>query len=176
MFIGIKPQHDEAKYLEEINTNMVTRSNGQQRFFSTLMRVLSIFDREDLKALYQTVMDVYQTEVPTGFDRLLWGYLMIVFNPSLEDDLWTSQQGWKIVSWKLHRSSRVHTIMSDNGLIIHMLVEVRYPLNKEVLSQLLKLKLETEKDDTMALELIKFIKKQLAELEDEEPDGDEKDH
>ncbi|GJR57742.1 hypothetical protein Tco_1499904 [Tanacetum coccineum] len=55
-----------------------------------------------------------------------------------------------------------------------MLVENKYPLEKEVLSQLLKLKLETEEDSTMALELIRFVKKQIAELEPENSDGDEK--
>ncbi|GKE17958.1 hypothetical protein Tco_1425535 [Tanacetum coccineum] len=38
-----------------------------------------------------------------------------------------------------------------------------------------KLKLETEEDSTMALELIRFVKKQIAELEPEDSDGDEKD-
>ncbi|GKA50308.1 hypothetical protein Tco_0743381 [Tanacetum coccineum] len=51
----------------------------------------------------------------------------------------------------------------------------KYPLKKEVLSQLLKLKLETDEDSTMALELIRFVKKQIAELEPKESDGDEKD-
>ncbi|GJY96932.1 hypothetical protein Tco_0513842 [Tanacetum coccineum] len=36
-----------------------------------------------------------------------------------------------------------------------MLVEKRYPLRKEVLMQMLKLKLESEEDSTMALELIR---------------------
>ncbi|GKD22241.1 reverse transcriptase domain-containing protein, partial [Tanacetum coccineum] len=49
-----------------------------------------------------------------------------------------------------------------------MLVEKKYPLRKEVLMQMLKLKLESEEDNTMALELIKFVKKILAELESEE--------
>ncbi|GKB39331.1 hypothetical protein Tco_0884273 [Tanacetum coccineum] len=40
------------------------RSNGQKRFFSTLMSVLSIFDREDLNAVYQLVMDRFQDEMP----------------------------------------------------------------------------------------------------------------
>ncbi|GJW52245.1 putative ribonuclease H-like domain-containing protein [Tanacetum coccineum] len=44
----------------------------------------------------------------------------------------------------------------------------KYPLRKEVLMQMLKLKLESEEDNTMALELIRFIKKILAELEPEE--------
>ncbi|GJT38004.1 hypothetical protein Tco_0937869 [Tanacetum coccineum] len=46
--------------------------------------------------------------------------------------------------------------------------ENKYPLKKEVLSKLLKLKLETEEDSTMDLELIRFIKKQIAELESED--------
>ncbi|GJZ95959.1 hypothetical protein Tco_0668293 [Tanacetum coccineum] len=44
-----------------------------------------------------------------------------------------------------------------------MLVEKKYPLRKEVLVQMLKLKLESEEDSTMALELIKFVKKIPAE-------------
>ncbi|GJS42481.1 hypothetical protein Tco_0567524 [Tanacetum coccineum] len=61
--------------------------------------------------------------------------------------------------------------MTDEGIVIHMLVENKYPLKKEVLSQLLKLKLETEEDSTMALELIRFVKKQIAELEPKDSDN-----
>ncbi|GJY12586.1 hypothetical protein Tco_0381895 [Tanacetum coccineum] len=95
----------------------------------------------------------YQDETPEGFDKILWGDLIIMFN-----------QRWKD-----------STIMTDEGIVIHMLVENKYPLKKEVLSQLLKLKLETEEDSTMALELIRFVKKQIAELEPKDSDGDEKD-
>ncbi|GKE35840.1 hypothetical protein Tco_1455162 [Tanacetum coccineum] len=119
-------EYDEAKALEEINLNVVIRSNGQRRYFSTLMRVLSIFDREDLSAVYQLVMDRYQDEIP-------------------------------------------------EGLVIHMLVEKKYPLRKKVLLQMLELKLESEKDSTMALELIRFVKKLIEELEPENSDGDEED-
>ncbi|GJT33109.1 hypothetical protein Tco_0923528 [Tanacetum coccineum] len=150
--LGAKPQTDQAEHLEEINLNVVIRSNGQKRYFSTLMTVLSIFDREDLNAVYQLVMDKYQDEMP-------------------EDDkdmFWSSQIDWIIVSWKLHSSSGVHTLVTDTGLIIHMLVEKKYPLRKEVLKQMLKLKLESEEENTMALELIKFVRKILAELESEE--------
>ncbi|GJU75845.1 putative ribonuclease H-like domain-containing protein [Tanacetum coccineum] len=141
--LGTKPQADKAEHLEEINQNVVIRSNGQKRYFSTLMRVLSIFDREDLNAVYQLVMDRYQDEIPEGFDRVLWGDLMVMFNPDDENEFWNSQQDWDIVCWKLH--------------------EKKYPLRKEVLMQMLKLKLESEEDSTMALELIRFIKKLLAE-------------
>ncbi|GJU23461.1 hypothetical protein Tco_1156803 [Tanacetum coccineum] len=72
-YLRIKPQFDETKGLEESNINVVIRSNGQRRYFSILMRVLSIFDREDLNVVYKLVIDIYQNEVPEGFDRVLWG-------------------------------------------------------------------------------------------------------
>ncbi|GJZ26062.1 hypothetical protein Tco_0570315, partial [Tanacetum coccineum] len=166
--LGAKPQTDQAEHLEEINLNVVIKSNGQKRYFSTLITVLSIFDREVLNAVYQLVMEKYQDEMPKGFDRVLWGDLMVLFNSDDKDEFWSSQQDWKIMSWKLHSSSGVHTLVTDTGLIIHMLVEKKYPLRKEVLKQMLKLKLESEEENTMALELIKFVRKILAELESEE--------
>ncbi|GKF84900.1 hypothetical protein Tco_0249798 [Tanacetum coccineum] len=113
-------------------------------------------------------MEKYQDEMPEGFDRVLWGNLMVMFNPDDENEFWNAQQDWKIVSWKLNSSSGVHTLVSDTGLIIHMLVEKKYPLRKQVLKQMLKLKLESEEENTMALELIKFVRKILEELESEE--------
>ncbi|GJY56417.1 ribonuclease H-like domain-containing protein [Tanacetum coccineum] len=134
---------DKAEHLEEINQNVVIRSM-YKKHFSTLMRVLSIFDRDDLNAIYQLVMDKYQDEIPKGFDRL-------------------------------HGSSGVHTLVTEAGLVIHMLVVKKYPLRKKVLLQMLELKLESEEDITMALELIRFVKKLLAELEPEDSNGDEED-
>ncbi|GJU67571.1 hypothetical protein Tco_1253830 [Tanacetum coccineum] len=88
--LGTKPQFDESKRSEEINMNVVTRSNGQQRSFSTLMRVLSVFDREDLDAMYKLVMDIYQDRTPEGFDKVLWGDLIVMFNPDEQDEFWNS--------------------------------------------------------------------------------------
>ncbi|GJQ96810.1 hypothetical protein Tco_0007949 [Tanacetum coccineum] len=44
-------------------------------------------------------------------------------------------------------------------------LEKKYPLKKEILVQMLNLRLESEEESTMALELIRFIKKVLADLE-----------
>ncbi|GJY63567.1 hypothetical protein Tco_0465027 [Tanacetum coccineum] len=55
--------------------------------------------------------------------------------------------------------------MTEEGLVIHMLIEKKYPLKKEIVVQMLKLKLESDEESTMALELIRFIKKVLADLE-----------
>ncbi|GJZ89738.1 hypothetical protein Tco_0661520 [Tanacetum coccineum] len=131
---------------------------------------------DDICVIYQLVMNVrYQDETPEGFDKILWRDLIIMFNQSGNDEFWNAQQNWKVVSWKLYSSSRVHTIMTDEGLVIHMLVENKYPLTNKVLSKLLKLKLETKEDSIMALELIRFVRKQIAELEPKDSDGDKED-
>ncbi|GJW33596.1 hypothetical protein Tco_0053628 [Tanacetum coccineum] len=116
--LTIAPQFDESKRSEEINMNVVTRSNGQKRSFSTLMRVLLVFDREDLDAVYKLVMDIYQDKIPEGFDKVYWGDLIVMFNPDEQDEFWNSQHEWKVVSWKLHSSSGVHTLMTDEGLVV----------------------------------------------------------
>ncbi|GJV62361.1 hypothetical protein Tco_1468461 [Tanacetum coccineum] len=77
----------------------------------------------------------YQDEIPKGFDRVLWGDLMIMFNP------------------------RVHTLVTEAGLVIHMLVEKKYHLRKKVLLKMLKLRLESEEDSTMAFELLNLSRK-----------------
>ncbi|GKC10118.1 hypothetical protein Tco_1001728 [Tanacetum coccineum] len=75
--------------------------------------ILSIFDRDDLSALYQLVIDKYQDEIPKGFDLILWGDLTTMFHPNKEDDFWKSQEKWNIMSWKLHKSTGVHTLKTD---------------------------------------------------------------
>ncbi|GJT83656.1 hypothetical protein Tco_1057998 [Tanacetum coccineum] len=123
-FLTTKPQSDQTKPNEDIYLNKVTRSNGHQRFFRTLMGVLSILDREDLKVIYELVM--LQT----------FGIHSKIGNLSVGN--YTVPQG--------------------------------YPLTKEVLSNMLELKLETEEESSMALELIKFVKQQLEEFEDSNDD------
>ncbi|GJZ09198.1 hypothetical protein Tco_0543481 [Tanacetum coccineum] len=104
-FLTTKPQYDQTKPDEDIYLNKVTRTNGHQRFFCTLMGVLSILDREDLKVIYELVMEKYQDDIPEGFDKMLWGDLMIMFNQGDNADFWDEQLDWKIISWKLHSSS-----------------------------------------------------------------------
>ncbi|GJR67046.1 hypothetical protein Tco_0013111 [Tanacetum coccineum] len=46
---------------------------------------------------------------------------------------------------------------------INMLVEKKYPLKKEILENMINLKIEAEEDSNMAIELIKFIQSHIAE-------------
>ncbi|GKC24765.1 hypothetical protein Tco_1026915 [Tanacetum coccineum] len=74
---------DEDK---EVDYEILDKNNRQRRYFSTLMAVLSILDRDDICAIYQLVMNRYQDETPEGFDKILWGYLIIMFNQSDSDE------------------------------------------------------------------------------------------
>ncbi|GJS34863.1 hypothetical protein Tco_0533245 [Tanacetum coccineum] len=145
----LQEQEREQFTIEERAKFLHTQMLAQKKILLCLTK-----NQEDLNAVYQLVMDKYQYEMSEGFDRVLWGDLMVLFNSDDKDEFWSSQQDWKIVSWKLHSSSGIHTLVTDTGLIIHMLVEKKYPLKKEVLKQMLKLKLESEEENTMALEFL----------------------
>ncbi|GJX23135.1 hypothetical protein Tco_0227580 [Tanacetum coccineum] len=66
-------------------------------------------------------MEEYKDKLPEGFDRMLWGDLMIMFNQGDTADFWDTQQNWKLISWKLHSSSGVHTINDNAGHDFHKL-------------------------------------------------------
>ncbi|GJZ24527.1 hypothetical protein Tco_0561986 [Tanacetum coccineum] len=163
-------KEEESKRKRKLGTRKKMKSR-KRRYIQNTSEDDSDKENDELR-LHLTIVRMmkrkFQDEIPEGFDRVLWGDLMIMFNPDDENEFWNSQQDWNIVSWKLHGSSGVHTLVTETGLIIHMLVEKKYPLRKEVMVQMLNLKLESEEDSTMALELIRFIKKLLAELEPEE--------
>ncbi|GJU40392.1 hypothetical protein Tco_1193349 [Tanacetum coccineum] len=65
--------------------------------------------------------------------------------------------------WRLYEACRVYVLELEDGTVIHMLVERRYPLSKELLQKMLDFGLEVEVESTAALDLIRFIKQQLNE-------------
>ncbi|GKB15961.1 hypothetical protein Tco_0849884 [Tanacetum coccineum] len=81
------------------------------------------------------------------------------FNYLLESD----QQDWKIVTWRLYEACGVYILELEDGTVIHMLVERRYPLSKDLLQRMLDLGLEVERESIAALDLIRFIKQQIDE-------------
>ncbi|GJX47716.1 hypothetical protein Tco_0272906 [Tanacetum coccineum] len=91
-YLTTKPQYDETEEIEDVYLNVVIRSNRQRRYFSTLMVVLSILDRDGIYAIYQLVMNRYQDETPEGFNKIFWGDLIIMFNQSGNDEFWNAQQ------------------------------------------------------------------------------------
>ncbi|GJW17528.1 hypothetical protein Tco_0024964 [Tanacetum coccineum] len=147
--------------------NVVYRADKSVRYFHTLMEVLHIFDRQDLLDLYEIVMKQYLDKDPEDFKLVLWGDLKTMIDSPEEDDkdgFWKDQHDWKIIKWKLYEACGVHILETEDGTIYHMFADKRYPLTKELLQRMLEFKLEVEKDSIDALNLIRFTKKQIAEL------------
>ncbi|GJX86366.1 hypothetical protein Tco_0337140 [Tanacetum coccineum] len=146
---------------------VIYRANGNFRAFNCLLEVLHIFDRQDLFHLYDLVMEQYSEITLEGIELILWGDLKIMMESSTEEndqsDFWDDQQDWEIVTWRLYEACGVYILELKDGTIIHMLVERRYPLSKDLLQRMLNLGLEVERESTAALDLIRFIKQQIGE-------------
>ncbi|GJR32360.1 hypothetical protein Tco_1108592 [Tanacetum coccineum] len=52
----------------------------------------------------------------------------------------------KIITWRLYEACGVCILELEDGIVIHMLVERRYPLSKELLQRMLDLGLEVERE------------------------------
>ncbi|GJT81678.1 putative ribonuclease H-like domain-containing protein [Tanacetum coccineum] len=122
---------DDIKARIEADRILAEKLQEQEREQFTMKKEL----KGDLDAVYRLVMDIYQDKIPKGFDKVLWGDLTVMFNPDEQDGVLESQHEWNIISWKLHSSSGVHTLMTDEGLVVHMLIEKKYPLKMEILVQ-----------------------------------------
>ncbi|GJT40281.1 hypothetical protein Tco_0940146 [Tanacetum coccineum] len=85
--------------------------------------------------------DISKEITPECIELILWGDLKIMMESSIEEK---DQE-------------------LEDGTIIYMLVERKYPLFKELLQRMLDLGLEVEEERTTALHLVRFIKQQLNE-------------
>ncbi|GJR02555.1 hypothetical protein Tco_0525539 [Tanacetum coccineum] len=146
---------------------VIYRANGNFRAFNYLMEVLHIFDRQDLFHLYDLLMEQYSEITLEGIELILWGDLKIMMESSTEEndqsDFWSDQQDWKIVTWRLYEACGVYILELEDRTVIHMLVERRYPLSKDLLQRMLDFGLEVERESTVAFDLIRFIKQQIDE-------------
>ncbi|GKC85608.1 hypothetical protein Tco_1141325 [Tanacetum coccineum] len=77
--------------------------------------MLKMFDREDLEVLYRIVKDRFKLTKPIGDNRVLWGNLITMFEPSAGDEMWREQGRYLIKSWKLIDSCRVHCLIMWEG-------------------------------------------------------------
>nr|GEX29303.1 hypothetical protein [Tanacetum cinerariifolium] len=90
--------------------------------------------------------------------------------PDGQDQVWKSQRSVhgqaKVKSWKLLESCGVHIISFTTTQLI-LLVEMRYPLSKFTLDQMLNaVRLQMEEQSEMSLELISFRVDATKELEE----------
>ncbi|GKE20724.1 hypothetical protein Tco_1432236, partial [Tanacetum coccineum] len=116
---------------------------------------------------YLVVYRQYSKITLEGIELILWGDLKIMMESLTEEndqgDFWNNQQEWEVFRWRLYEDCGVFILELKDGTVIHMLVERRYPLSKELLQRMLDLGLEVEEESTAVLHLVRFIKQQLNE-------------
>ncbi|GJX94352.1 hypothetical protein Tco_0348938 [Tanacetum coccineum] len=139
----------------------VFRGDGSSKNYKILNEMLEEFDRLDVEELYRLVKERYSASRPEGFDLMLWGDLHTLFEPNEDDEIWKDQHEYKLLSWRLYDFSGIHILLMDNGLAIHMLTEKKYPLSQEMISKMLKKKLEVDHESSQAIELLRFIRSQV---------------
>ncbi|GJX24566.1 mediator of RNA polymerase II transcription subunit 27 [Tanacetum coccineum] len=104
--------------------------------------------------------DRFKSTKPVGDNKVLWGNLMTMFEPSACDEMWREQGRYLIKSWKLIDSRGVHCLMLES-MYIYMLVEKEYLLAQFTYRRMWERKLQVDYECEMAFELLRFIKKQL---------------
>ncbi|GJR76557.1 hypothetical protein Tco_0088922 [Tanacetum coccineum] len=126
-----------------------------------MSKMLEDFDRLDVEELYRLVKERYSASRPEGFDLMLWGDLHTLFEPDEDNEIWKDQHEYKLLSWRLYDFLLFHILLMENGLAIHMLTEKKYPLSQEMISKMLKKKLEVDHESSQAIEFLRFIRSQV---------------
>ncbi|GJX99809.1 hypothetical protein Tco_0356828 [Tanacetum coccineum] len=70
----------------------VFRANGSSRYIKTFTKIVSRFDRLDFIELHSLVMRRFSTTTPEVIDLVLWGDLRIMFEETIDDDIWKNQE------------------------------------------------------------------------------------
>ncbi|GJX69013.1 hypothetical protein Tco_0304740 [Tanacetum coccineum] len=99
----IVPRDDEAVNVESLSTKypivdwkthilaedkmyyQIIRADGSEKYYKIFSAMLDDFDKHDLD-LYRLVKERFETASPEGYDRLLWGDLITLFEPKLLSD------------------------------------------------------------------------------------------
>ncbi|GJX08099.1 hypothetical protein Tco_0196031 [Tanacetum coccineum] len=136
-------------------------ADGSSKNYMIFSEMLDDFDRQDVLDLHRLVKARYMTSSPEGYDLMLWGDWKTLFGPDEEDKVWRNQHEYNLISWRLFDSCRIHILLMDNGIAIHMMIEKKCPLTQEMLLEMLSRKLEVDHESTMAYELLRFIRSQV---------------
>nr|GEX27712.1 hypothetical protein [Tanacetum cinerariifolium] len=111
---------------------------------------------EDLNQLWTLVRETLSIkQVTCDKEKELWVELKRLYEPDVEDQLWTQTQALMhdIVEWRLYDTCGVHHVLSIYQEIF-MLVEKEYPLRKGLVIVMISNKLQVENYSQMANDLI----------------------
>ncbi|GKE98146.1 hypothetical protein Tco_0021497, partial [Tanacetum coccineum] len=76
----------------------IIRAYGSIKFYKIFTAMLNDFDRQEVLDLYRLVKEIFAKTSPEGYDMLLWGDLITLFEPSEEDEIWKAQQDYILIS------------------------------------------------------------------------------
>ena len=109
----------------------------------------------------------WQTHNLQGIEYEILGDLQVAMN-NISREYWVGQDIWEIVRWRFYETSGVHMLEREDGSYILMFANERYPLSKGLMERMLEHRMEVLEVTETALDLIKFIKKHIAELNEDE--------
>ncbi|GKB99821.1 hypothetical protein Tco_0985958 [Tanacetum coccineum] len=73
------------------------RADESSKRYSSMIRMLQGIDREDLGTLWKLVKEKHGINMPVDeYERVLWGYLKVIFEPDIKSDVWRNLQGYKV--------------------------------------------------------------------------------
>nr|GEY44971.1 hypothetical protein [Tanacetum cinerariifolium] len=139
----------------------IIRLGGSLASYQFFVDMLKHLDREDLNKLWGLVKENLSIRPATSDkENELWVELKILFEPDVEDYLWTHTQYLlhASVEWKLYDTCRVHHV-STKDQDIFMLIEKNYPMRKSLVIVMISYKLQVENYSQMANDLILKIYK-----------------
>nr|GEX70981.1 hypothetical protein [Tanacetum cinerariifolium] len=120
------------------------------------IHVEALQTKEDLVKLWSLVKERFDSSDPIEDKEIaLWVELKILFEPDEDDELWKFES-FELI-WRLYDWCGVHHISTRDGQDIFMLVEKEYPLSRGALLMMLVQKLQVDKHNKMAEELLRKI-------------------
>nr|GEU67007.1 hypothetical protein [Tanacetum cinerariifolium] len=81
----------------------INRAGRKSKNYLVFSHMLKDFDKEDVKTLWRLVKAKHgSTRLKQGYERVLWGDLKVMFDPHVEDEVWKSQQSYKVATATLN--------------------------------------------------------------------------
>ncbi|GJW79049.1 hypothetical protein Tco_0140731 [Tanacetum coccineum] len=93
------------------NYFQIIRADGTSKSYLTFGKMFKNFNREDVEDLWKIVKSRFKkTDHVNDMDNLLLHTLNTMFEPKVEDTIWTYQQESTVKNWKLYDSCGVYCI------------------------------------------------------------------
>nr|GEU60315.1 putative reverse transcriptase domain-containing protein [Tanacetum cinerariifolium] len=104
----------------------IIRDDGSTKYYKIFSAMLDDFDRQDVLDLYRLVKGRFRTTSLEGYDRLRWGDLITLFEPSEEDEIWKAQQDYTLIAGDLQE----HSLRNRRVIEYILLVKIKLLIKK----------------------------------------------